>query len=49
MAPDVKVLLCHLQVRMNEAELFYFYAKLQDAARKLGANSEHSGNISVFV
>ena len=39
----------HPQVRMNEAEVLYFHAKLQDAARKRGANSEHHGNIFVFV
>ena len=38
----MKVLRYYLQVRMNQAELLYFHAKLQDAARKCSANSELS-------
>ena len=34
---------------MNEAEVLYFHVKLQDAARKRGANSEYHGNVFVFV
>ena len=49
MAPNMKVLLYHLQVRMNEAEVMYFHTKLQDAARERGANSEHGGNVFVFM
>ena len=34
---------------MNEAEVLYFHAKLWDVARKWGANTEHHGNVIVFV
>ena len=34
---------------MDEAEVLYFHAKLWDAASKSGANTEHHGNIIVFV
>ena len=34
-------------MRINEAEMLYFYSKLPDAAR--GTNSEHIGNVFVFV
>ena len=37
----------HLQVRMKEAEMLYFYSKLPDPAR--ASNSEHLGNVFVFV
>ena len=37
----------HLQVRMNKAEMLYFHSKLPDAKR--GTNSEHLGNVFVFV
>ena len=37
----------HLQVRMNEAEMLYFHSELPDLAR--GTNSEHLGNVFVFV
>ena len=40
-------LMSHLQVRMNEAEMLYFQLKLPDPAR--GTNSEHLGNVFVFV
>ena len=36
-------------MRMKEAEVLYFHAKLQDAARKSDASSEHHGNVFVFV
>ena len=36
-------------MRMIEAEVLYFHAKLRDAARKLCANNEHHGNVIVFV
>ena len=32
---------------MNEAEMLYFHSKLPDPAR--GTNSEHLGNVFVFV
>ena len=32
---------------MNEAEVLYFYSKVPDPAR--GTNSEHLGNVFVFV
>ena len=32
---------------MNEAEILYFHSKLPDAA--IGTNSEHLGNVSVFL
>ena len=34
-------------MRMNEAEMLYFYSKLSHSAR--GTNSEHLGNVFVFV
>ena len=40
-------LMSHLQMRMNEAEMLYFHSKLPDRAR--GTNSEHLGNVFVFV
>ena len=33
--------------RMNGAEMLYFHSKLPDPAR--GTNSEHLGNVFVFV
>ena len=33
--------------RMNEAEMLYFHSNLPDPAR--GTNSEHLGNVLVFV
>ena len=45
--PKCESLMSHLQMRMNEAETLYFHSKLLDAAR--GANSEHLGNVFVFV
>ena len=41
--PQCKILM----VRINEAEMLYFHSKLPDAAR--GTNSEHLGNVFVFV
>ena len=40
-------LMSYLQVRMNEAKMLYFHSKLPDPAR--GTNSEHLGNVFVFV
>ena len=34
-------------MRMNKAEMSYFHSKLPDPAR--GTNSEHLGNVFVFV
>ena len=45
--PQCESLMSHLQVRMNEAEMLYFHSKLPDPAR--GTNSEHLGNVFVFV
>ena len=45
--PQCESLMSHLQVRTNEAEMFYFHLKLPDPAR--GTNSEHPGNVFVFV
>ena len=45
--PQCESLMSHLQVRINEAEMLYFHAKLPDAAK--GTNSEHLGNVFVFV
>ena len=45
---NVKMLLYYLQLRMNEAEVLYFHAKLQDAARKWDASLEYHGNVFVF-
>ena len=45
--PQYESLMSHLQVRMNEAEMLYFHSKLPDPAR--GTNSEHPGNVFVFV
>ena len=45
--PQCESLMSHLQVRMNKAEMLYFYSKLPDPAR--GTNSEHLGNVFVFV
>ena len=45
--PQCGSLMSHLQVRMNEAEMLYFHSKLPDPAR--GTNSEHLGNVFVFV
>ena len=45
--PQCESVTSHLQVRMNEAEMLYFHSKLPDPAR--GTNSEHLGNIFVFV
>ena len=45
--PQCESLTSHLQVRMNEAEMLYFHSKLPDRAR--GTNSEHLGNVFVFV
>ena len=39
----------HFQVRMNEAEVLCFHAKLWDEARKGDAYTEHHGNVIVFV
>ena len=36
-------------MRMNKAEVLYFHAELWNAVRKLGANTEHHGNVIVFV
>ena len=38
---------CESLMRMNEAEMLYFHSKLPDPAR--GTNSEHLGNVFVFV
>ena len=43
--PQCESLVSHLQVRMNKA--VYFHSKLPDPAR--GTNSEHLGNVFVFV
>ena len=45
--PQCESLMNHLQVRMSEAEVLYFYSKLPDPAR--GTNSGHLGNVFVFV
>ena len=45
--PQCESLMSHLQVRMNEAEMLYFHSKLPNPAR--GTNSEHLGNVFVFV
>ena len=45
--PQCESLISHLQVRMNEAEMLYFHSKLPDPAK--GTNSEHLGNVFVFV
>ena len=45
--PQCESLMSHLQLRMNEAEMLYFHSKLPDPAR--GTNSEHLGNVFVFV
>ena len=45
----MKVLGYHLEVRMSEAEMLYFHAKLQDAEIKCVANSKYHGNVFVFV
>ena len=45
--PECESLMRLLQVRMNEAEMLYFHSKLPDPAR--GTNSEHLGNVFVFV
>ena len=45
--PQCASLTSPLQVRMNEAEMSYFRSKLPDPAR--GTNSEHLGNVLVFV
>ena len=45
--PQCESLMSNLQVRMNKAEMLYFHSKLPDPAR--GTNSEHLGNIFVFV
>ena len=45
--PQCESLISHLQVRMNEAEMLYFYSKLPDPAR--GTNSEHLENVLVLV
>ena len=34
---------------MNEAEVLHFHAKLWDAARKSGANTDNHGNVIPFV
>ena len=36
-------------MRMTQAEVLYFNAELWDAARKSGTNTEHQGNVIVFV
>ena len=43
--PQCESLMSH--ERMNEAETLYFHSKLPDPAR--GTNSEHLGNVFVFV
>ena len=45
--PQCESLMSHLQVSMNKAEMLYFHSKLPDPER--GANSEHLGNVFVFV
>ena len=45
--PQCESFVSHLQVRMNESEMLYFYSKLPDPAR--GTNLEHLGNVFVFV
>ena len=45
--PQCESFMSYFQVRMNEDEMFYFYSKLPDLAR--GTNSEHPGNVFVFV
>ena len=45
--PQCESHMSHLQVRMNEAEMLYFHPELPDPAR--GTNSEHLGNVFVFV
>ena len=45
--PQCESLMSYLQVRMNEAEMLNFHSKLQDPAK--GTNSEHLGNVFVFV
>ena len=45
--PSMWKVLSHLQMRMNKAEMLYFHSKLPDPAS--GTNSEHLGNIFVFV
>ena len=47
MALQCESLMSHLHMRMNEAEMLYFHSKLPDPAR--GTNSEHLGNVFVFV
>ena len=42
--PQCESLMNHLQVRMSEAEVLYFYSKLPDPA-----TSGHLGNVFVFV
>ena len=47
MTLNVKSLMSHIQVKMNEAEMLYFHSKLPDPAR--GTNSERLGNVFMFV
>ena len=44
--PQFESPMSHLQLRINEAEMFYFHSKLPDAAR--GNSLEHIGNVFVF-
>ena len=45
--PQCESLMSNLQVKMNEAEMLYIHSKLPDPA--IGINSEHLGNVFVFV